>query len=54
MVEQIGVGLPDPRRDRFQRHRLRAVVAQQRRAASSAADAAFLRGSGVHGLLTLV
>ena len=49
MVEQIGVGLADPRRDRLQRHRLRALLDQQARAPPRARRRGSLRGSGVHG-----
>ena len=53
MVQQVGMGPPDPRRHRLQRHRLRAGLDQQRARRLERGGAALLRASGA-SLLTLV
>ena len=44
MMEQIGVGAADLRRDRLQRHRLRPLVEQQLARGVECGGAAFFRG----------
>ena len=54
MMEQVGVGAADPRRDRLERHRLRRLRSISRRARPRPRRRGFLRATGVCAFVTLL